>query len=206
MKTGGLVKQSLSDWEGKMTAVVFTRGCNLRCRYCHNPSLVLPELYYRASDIGETEILTFLKSRKEWLDGVVISGGEPTIQSGLLCFIKRINDLGIPVKLDTNGTRPRLLHQLITEKRVDTVAMDIKSDLSLYAYRKIDPTIRRSQLNRIRESVRILRSSEINRQFRMTVIPGVQTNEEIAAVKKLFTGENFRLQTFRPGDLVKNYV
>lgn len=206
MKIGGWESQSLSDWDGKIVAVIFTQGCNLRCRYCHNPSLVLPELFHRTPAISETDILTFLKKRKGWLDGVVITGGEPTLQPDLTCFIKKINALDLPVKLDTNGTQPVLLRKLIADKRIHAVAMDIKTELSLCAYRKIDPAIRLSRLNRIRESVRIIRQSGIAHRFRMTVIPGIQTEEEIFAAKEFFKEENLFFQTFRPGDLVKNYL
>lgn len=206
MKIGGLVRQSLIDWEGRITAVLFMRGCNFRCGYCHNPSLVLPALFPQAPDIPEAGILAFLESRKEWLEGVVVSGGEPTLQHDLPAFIEKINMLGISVKLDTNGTNPGMLKKLIDGKKIEAVAMDIKAGLSLSAYRKINAATTSAQLDNILTSVSLIRNSQIERQFRMTVMPGVHTSGEILAVKKMFTGENFKIQEFREGDTVKNYL
>ena len=131
MRIGAFLKQSLIDWEGRVSAVIFTKGCNFRCGYCHNPYLVLPELLRQTQDIEEHEVLDFLDRRKNWLDGVVISGGEPTLHEDLIPFIQKIKALGLPVKLDTNGSHPEVLEQLIGGKWIDAVAMDIKSALSL---------------------------------------------------------------------------
>src|SRR5690606_17068862 len=125
------------DWDGKLCAVVFTRGCNFRCGYCHNPSLVLPELFSPIDDISESELFSYLNSRRNWLDGVVITGGEPTLHLDLKDFIQKIRQLGFAVKLDTNGTNPRLLQELIQDKLIDLVAMDVKSILNQSEYEKV---------------------------------------------------------------------
>lgn len=206
MRIGGFVKQSLIDWEGRVTAVVFTKGCNFRCGYCHNPSLVLPELLRQTQDIGEEEILDFLNKRKNWLDGIVISGGEPTLHEDLIPFIQKIKDLGLAVKLDTNGSHPEVLEQLIAGKWIDAVAMDIKSSLSLPCYQRINYTMTASLLEKVRESVRLIKDSGLEYQFRTTVIPRVQTAEEIQVLKKEFSDSHYVLQEFRDGDILEKHL
>ena len=205
MRIGGLIKQSLIDWEGRVTAVIFTQGCNFRCGYCHNPSLVLPELFSQNQKWTETELFSFLSKRQQWLDGIVISGGEPTLQPDLLPFIREIKRLGFAIKLDTNGTHPVLLRELITGNWIDAVAMDIKSALTLTAYQKISPNMTSGLLKKIQESIRTIRASGIEYLFRTTVIPGLQTEEELAAIKEEFKKDPFLLQEFRNGDILKNY-
>ena len=116
MRIASLQKQSFIDWEGKTAAVIFTKGCNFRCGYCHNPSLVLPHLLDRTPDLSEKEIMGYLLSRKNWLDGVVITGGEPTIQPDLPTFMAAVKEAGFAIKLDTNGTNPDMLNELIKNK------------------------------------------------------------------------------------------
>lgn len=206
MRIGGLIKQSLIDWEGRVTAVIFTQECNFRCGYCHNPSLVLPELFTKNQKWTEAELFSFLSKRRQWLDGVVISGGEPTLQPDLILFIQKIKKLGFDIKLDTNGSNPDLLRELIAEKRIDAIAMDVKSALNLTAYRKISPNISSELLDKIKESIRIIRASGIEHLFRTTVIPGLQTEKELENVKKEFEKDPFLLQEFRNGDILKNYL
>jgi len=131
MKIGGFQPFSLSDYPGCVSAIVFTQGCNFRCPFCHNSSLVLPECY--APLIPEEEILKILNERKGKLDGVVITGGEPTIQSDLIAFVKKIKDLGYKVKLDTNGSKPEVIEELISQKLIDYFALDIKSPWHKYS-------------------------------------------------------------------------
>lgn len=126
IRIGGLVKQSFVDWDGVLSAVVFTKGCNFRCSYCHNPALVVPALMRERPDVAESEVFDYLARRRGWLDGVVVTGGEPTLHAGLPAFLERVKALGYRVKLDTNGTNPEMLRQLIASGAVDFVAMDIK--------------------------------------------------------------------------------
>ena len=121
VKIGGVQKFSLLDYPDKISAIIFTAGCNFHCGYCHNP-----ELFSSHSELDEDKVLGFLQSRQGKLDGVVITGGEPTLHKSLPEFIKRIKTLGFLVKLDTNGTNPDMLQSLIDSKMVDYVAMDIK--------------------------------------------------------------------------------
>ncbi|MFR7708434.1 MAG: anaerobic ribonucleoside-triphosphate reductase activating protein [Alistipes inops] len=119
IRIGGLVKQSLVDWDGVLSAVVFTKGCNFRCGYCHNPALVVPALMRERPDVAESEVFDYLARRRGWLDGVVVTGGEPTLHAGLPAFLERVKALGYRVKLDTNGTNPEMLRQLIASGAVD---------------------------------------------------------------------------------------
>lgn len=130
MIIGGLTKLSTVDWPSKVAAVVFTRGCNFRCPWCHNKELVIPELY--VSEIPETKVLSYLFKRSRYLDGVVVTGGEPTVQEDLADFLKQIKDLGLPVKLDTNGSKPEVLKKLIKQRLVDALALDIKGPAANY--------------------------------------------------------------------------
>jgi len=204
MRIGGLTKQSFIDWEGKLTAVIFTKGCNFRCGYCHNPSLVLPELFHSTTDISEADVLLYLKSRIGWLDGVVVTGGEPTIQPDLKNFIQKIKQLGFAVKLDTNGTNPILLQQLIDEKLIDYVAMDIKSGLTQTEYEKVTDINSASLFAKVLKSVKILRSNIIPCQFRTTLLPGIHAEEAIQQLKNKMLGYDYVLQKFRDDFVVVN--
>lgn len=132
MLIGGLQKTSLIDFPGRISCVVFAQGCNFRCPFCHNPDLVLPADRARQSLLDETTVLAFLKKRRGLLDGVVISGGEPTLSRGLVSFCHKLRSLGYFVKLDTNGSRPDILEKLFEQNLVDYVAMDIKTSLDRY--------------------------------------------------------------------------
>lgn len=128
---GGIQKNSLIDYPGKISCVLFTSGCNFACPYCHNPDLAKNN---PALSLNETEIYAFLESRKGFLDGVVISGGEPTIHNDIKSVCKNIKTLGYPVKLDTNGSNPSVIENLIDEGLIDYIAMDIKTDPALYSF------------------------------------------------------------------------
>ena len=132
MLFGGLQKTTLVDYPGKVAATIFTTGCNFRCPYCHNPELVLPELIKKQPKITEKEILDFLKERQKLLEGICITGGEPAIQPDLIDFVKKVKDLGFLIKIDTNGSCPDVLNNLIEEKLIDYVAMDIKAPKEKY--------------------------------------------------------------------------
>lgn len=132
MRIGGLQKLTLLDYPGNVACTVFLSGCNLRCPYCHNTALVLPE-QSNAPGIPESEVFAFLEQRKGKLDGICITGGEPTLQPELPEFLEKICDLGYAIKLDTNGTNPRMLQGLLRDGILDYVAMDIKNSPQRYA-------------------------------------------------------------------------
>ena len=164
MIIGGISKFSLIDFPGKVAAVIFTLGCNFRCPFCHNPELVLPEQY--AAPLDEYDVWQFLEKRAQQLDGLVITGGEPTLHSDLEEFCRRAKELGYAVKLDTNGTSPKMLKSLLAAELLDYVAMDIKAQLPRYPeLTGVDVDIRA-----IQTSIGIIKSSGIRHQFRTTVV------------------------------------
>ncbi|MFA6240846.1 MAG: anaerobic ribonucleoside-triphosphate reductase activating protein [Candidatus Hydrogenedentales bacterium] len=189
MNIAGVEKCSLVDWPGKMAAVVFAPGCNLNCHYCHNRESLCgsPQLIDRDS------VLTLLEERRGFLDGVVISGGEPALQVGLPVFIDCVRDLGYPVKLDTNGTRPRVLESLLNSGRLSFVAMDIKAPRAKY-----DEVCGVSvDQEAIDDSIRAILRSGVAHEFRTTVLPRF-TEEDILEMAERVTGaERYVLQPCR---------
>ena len=195
MTIGGIQKFSTVDYPGYTVASIFTIGCNMRCGYCHNPELVVPEQY--AGAIPEEEIFEFLEKRRGLLDGVAISGGEPTMQEDLSDFIRRCKKMGFLVKLDTNGTNPGVLRELLQENLVDFVAMDIKGPLEKYsqiAARPID-------IDAILESIDLIRT--VPHEFRTTIVRGQLVPEDFESIGQLVHGaDRFALQYFVPGTTV----
>lgn len=190
MKIGGLQKFTLIDYPGKIACIVFTMGCNFRCPYCHNRELVEET----AKEIPSQDLFDFLQKRKGQLEGAEITGGEPTIQSGLPKFLKRIKEIGYSTKLDTNGSVPEILQRLLEENLVDYIAMDVKASLENYgkaAGVEVDP-------EKIRRSIEIVKSAE-DYEFRTTVVPGIVDGEGIKKIAEEIEGaERFYLQQFRP--------
>jgi pyruvate formate lyase activating enzyme len=193
----GLEKNSLIDYPGKVSAVVFLAGCNFRCPFCHNRELVLePE---GMESIPEAEVLQLLKERKKWLDGVVVSGGEPTLHKGLPGFLGKIKGLGYPVKLDTNGTNPQMLKEVMDKGLVDYIAMDLKAPLEKYE----KSTGVKAGTEKISESIKIIISSGIGHEFRSTVLPALHTKEDVQEMARMVEGgRKFYLQQFRPKNTV----
>ena len=188
---GGLQKLTLIDFPGKLAATIFLNGCNFRCPFCYNPNLVLPE---KISSLNEEEIFSFLNRRKGILDGVVICGGEPTIHRDLNQIVKRIKEMGFAVKLDTNGSEPEILNDLIYQGLLDYVAMDIKAPKEKYgilAGQGID-------LAKIQESIDILKEGKTDYEFRTTVIPLLLEKEDILSIVQwIRPAKRYFLQQFR---------
>lgn len=159
---GGLQKVTLLDFPGKVACTVFLTGCNLRCPYCHNPELVLPQDSKKY--ISEGELFKFLVSRKGKLDGVCITGGEPTVHPELPFLIRRIRDMGFLIKLDSNGTLPEMLEHLLREELLDYVAMDIKNAPSRYT-----ETCGADVIANVKKSAALLKNGNIDYEFRTTV-------------------------------------
>lgn len=162
MRIGGLQKFSFIDFPNKTAAIVFTQGCNFKCSYCHNPELVYPDMYQLP--IPEEQVFAFLESRKNQLDAVVITGGEPTLQSDLIEFIKKVKAMGFLVKLDTNGSNPKVLEQIINQKLVDFIAMDIKAPFDKYNLVCCVPI----NIENIKTSIDLIKNSGIDFLFRTT--------------------------------------
>ena len=182
MQIGGIQKNSLIDYPSKISCVVFTSGCNFDCPYCHNPELVKRTAGSPLLDVEE--IVWFLKKRKSFLDGVVISGGEPTLQKELFDFCRQVKSIGYPVKLDTNGSKPRAIEQLIEEHLIDYIAMDVKTDPSRYASlitNKIDTAA-------ICSSIRVIKESGIAHEFRTTCVKSIVNEADIHAIGRLIQG------------------
>ncbi len=193
MRIGGWVKFSLIDYPGEMAAVIFTQGCNYRCAYCHNADLVLPEQYTQC--IPEAEVLGFLKERQGKLNALVVSGGEPTLQPGLLPFLQKVKALGYFVKLDTNGSRPKVLKALLAAELVDYIAMDIKAPVSKYDF----VTGISTNVVAVKESIDLISRSEKPHVFRTTVVRSMLSFNDIRDISRMVPeGSRFILQEFVP--------
>lgn len=183
---GGFLKQSFSDYPGKIAAVLFTRGCNFRCVYCHNPELVLPDLLQRSKPLEVKRVLAWLSSNSSLLDAVVITGGEPTMHPSLPEFIRQIKLLGLEVKLDTNGTNPQMLEMLMGHKLVDYVAMDIKSVLDYPKYASVcGERFTETMLGNIKRSLALLHEVVIDCEIRTTLLGSHHTEKDIAELVRL---------------------
>lgn len=194
MLIGGLQKLSLIDYPGKLAATVFTVGCNFHCPFCHNSDLVLPEKIKNHPLIAEKDFFKFLKTKKGLLEGVCITGGEPTIHNDLADFIAEIKELGFLVKLDTNGSNPNVLKDLIKNDMVDYLAMDIKAPLKKY------PQLAKSKINlkNIDESAGVVRGAP-DYEFRTTVVPSIINKEGLLAIAHwLQDSRKYFLQQFVP--------
>lgn len=195
----GLQKISLIDYPGKVCSVIFLSKCNFRCGYCHNPELVfdidLPE-------IKEDEVMKFLDERKGFIDGVCITGGEPTLHKNLPELIKKIKDKGLKVKLDTNGSSPKMLQDLIEKKIVDFVSMDVKNVFEKYE----ETTGSKTSPKMIKESINIIILSGIEHEFRTTVLPKFHEKEDIVRIAKdyLQNAKKYVLQQFVPSEKMLN--
>lgn len=198
MIISGIQKFTLLDFPGKIACILFTGGCNYRCGFCHNPEFVLPEQLATLSKnfIPEETALNFLKKRMGLLDGVVISGGEPTIMPDLERFIGKVRNLGFAVKLDTNGNRPEVLRSLIEKGLVDYVAMDFKT--SLPDYRALVGS--GADEIRLRESIELLKQGAVEYEFRTTLIREVHTPKILEMMRETLSGaKRLYLQAFRSG-------
>lgn len=198
MQISAVQQFSLLDFPEKTSCIVFTPGCNFRCGYCHNPEFVLPEELkkLKGSFIDEASFFRFLDGRIGLLDGVVITGGEPTIQHDLSQFIEKVKARGFLVKLDTNGSHPMLLDQLIRNGMLDYVAMDVKSSLAGY------PSLvgNRVSPEKIKESIDILKQGNVPYEFRSTLIKECHPEAVLTDMANLLAGaDTLYLQSFRSG-------
>lgn len=186
MIIGGFQKLTLIDYPGKLATTVFTVGCSFRCPFCHNPELVVETKNFASMQGSRTEkdFFEFLKKRKDKLQGVCITGGEPTIQADIIEFIKKIKKMGFLVKLDTNGSRPDVLKKIIDLKLVDYIAMDIKNQIKRYS----ETTGIKIDEERIKLSVDLIMNSKIPYEFRTTVVPGIHTQKDFLEIAKWIKG------------------
>jgi len=195
MEIRGHQKSSFIDYPNKIATVFFTGGCNFRCGYCHNSTLVRNE----DEVINEEYIFQYLEKRKKLIDAVCISGGEATLHSGLYDFIKQVKAMGYLVKLDTNGTNSAMVKKLLDEGLLDYIAMDIKASFSKYS----DVVKTRTDINEIKESIELIKNSQIAYEFRTTICKELLEPEDILNIARELEGSNrYVLQNFRDGDTV----
>lgn len=188
MIIGGFQKFSLLDYPGKISSIIFTQGCNFNCVYCHNKELIRPKEHNNI--ITPEQILAFLKERKDKLDAVVITGGEPTLQPDLIDFMKKIKKLGLLIKLDTNGYKPEVIQKAIEAKVVDYIAMDVKAPLDKYwlvTNVVVHP-------GKIEESISIIKNSGIRHEFRTTVLKSLLSNSDLKQIKNLVGSSQLFIQ------------
>ncbi len=194
----GLQKLTLLDYPGHLACTVFTGGCNFRCPFCHNASLVLGR---NGEEYSADDIFEFLKKRQGTLEGVAITGGEPLLQADIVDFIKKIKDMGFKVKLDTNGSFPEKLRELVSLGLVDYVAVDIKNSLNKYS-----ETVGRLgyDTERVCESIEVLMNSDVDYEFRTTVVSELHSPQDIEDIGRLIAGaRRWYLQNFvDSGDLI----
>ena len=196
MRIAGLQAVTLLDFPGKVACTIFTQACNFRCHYCHNPELVLPEKFGDVEILQEKDFFDFLKKRENFLEGVCITGGEPTMQSDLYDFIKKLRKMGLAVKLDTNGTDPELLAKLLDEELLDYVAMDIKQCPEKYE-EVVNVSV---DIEKIKASVDLLKNSNIDYEFRTTVMSPLISEEDIYQMAEWLEGAKaYNLQWARTG-------
>lgn len=187
---GGFEKMSLLDYEGKITCTLFLNGCNFRCPWCHNSSLI----NFEGEKLNLSEFFSYLGKRKNILEAVCISGGEPTLNPNLKDIIINIKKLGYLVKLDTNGTNPDIIKDLLNNNLINYVAMDIKNDELNYP---ITIGLEKINFNNIKESINIIMNSNIDYEFRTTLVKELHTEESIKNIKELIKGANkYYLQKF----------
>ncbi len=198
----GLQKTTLLDYPGKIASTIFTGGCNFRCPYCHNRDLVFPPK--DALSYSEDEIFEHLNSKKRVLDGVCITGGEPTLHKDLPEFISKIKELGLLVKLDSNGTNPAMLKNLIDEKLVDYIAMDIKQSKEKYNDIACMPVF---NLAPIEESVELLKEGRVEYEFRTTIMKECHNASDMESIGKWLKGASaYYLQSYKESEQVINPV
>ncbi len=196
MKIGGLNKLTAQDYPEHLACIIFTKGCNFNCSYCYNRDLV----DNKAETIDEDYVMTYLYKRRKLLDGVVISGGEPTIWDDLIPFIKKVKELKLDIKLDTNGYNPAMLKELIDNNLVDYIAMDIKAIPDKY----MEVINKKIDFDKILESIDLIKKSNIKYEFRTTIMKDVHDKNDIIKILKLIGDSKLYLQNFQCTDVVKD--
>ena len=196
MKIAGYEKLSLQDFPNQISCIIFTQGCNIRCPFCQNSTLIPMD---SNNLISEKEIFNYLNLRKNIISGVTISGGEPTLQPDLENFIDKVKDLKLKVKLDTNGLNTKLLEKLIENQKIDYVAMDIKNSLNKYS---LTSGVAKINMQNILNSIELLKKGEVDYEFRTTIINEFHTLQDIIEIIKLVGNSKYYLQNFKNSEYV----
>jgi len=192
-----MIETSLIDWEGKIVSTLYLPLCNFRCPFCYNCDLILyPENF---PNISQRKINNFLLERKDFIDGICMSGGEPTLYPDLPAYFKEIKDKGFLIKLDTNGTNPKLLKNLLDFSLVDYIALDIKSSLDFDNYSKAAGIRDKILLEKVKDSIGLIMNSKVDYEFRTTVVPLLHSEEIIMEIARYISGaKKYVLQNFSP--------
>lgn len=194
MIIAGLQKLTLVDYPEKLACTIFLAGCNFRCPWCYNPELVLPEKIKDNSQITKKDFFDFLKFRINLLDGVVICGGEPTLNKDLPIFCKKIKKMGYAIKLDTNGSNPEMISNLVDEKLIDYIAMDVKAPKEKYK----EATGAKIDIKQIQKSIDILKKGGVDYEFRTTMIPKLLSKKDIVEIVQwIGPARKYCLQNFQ---------
>ncbi len=196
MKIAGYEKLSLQDFPNQISCIIFTQGCNIRCPFCQNSTLIPMDA---KNLISEDEIFDYLNLRKNIISGVTISGGEPTLQPDLENFIDKVKDLKLKVKLDTNGLNTKLLEKLIENQKIDYVAMDIKNSLNKYG---LTSGVAKINMQNILNSIELLKKGKVDYEFRTTIINEFHTLQDIIEIIKLVGNSKYYLQNFKNSEYV----
>lgn len=197
MLISGVQKLSLLDYPDHPACVVFTAGCNFRCGYCHNPEFVLPQMLREIKDsfIPEEAFFSFLEKRKKKLEGVVVTGGEPTIHPDLISFLTKVKNQKFLIKLDTNGNNPRAIKEALNKNSTDYIAMDVKT--SLGGYKKL--VGHRADESNLVKSIKLIKNEAPDYEFRLTLIKEIHTEPILQSMAQSLSGaKKVFLQTFRP--------
>lgn len=198
MQIAGFLKTSLIEWSGKITSVIFAPGCNFRCPFCHNADLIDPEKIKKIPLFSEKAILTDLEGRKKWIDAVVVTGGEPTLQKDLPQFLSALRKMDFLTLVHTNGANPEAVENLIKKKLVDFWAMDIKGDFENYSQFAGVAV----EIDKIKRTLRLISKSGLGFELRTTVVPGLHSLENLTKLAKelrtLTLSPRWALQQFRP--------
>jgi pyruvate formate lyase activating enzyme len=195
MEIKGVIDLSFVDWDGKISSVFFLPSCNFRCPFCHNVALVLHPETEETTPFERVE--DYLKKQKTWIDGVCITGGEPALHSDLPNLCSKLKEMGFLVKLDTNGSNPMMVRALIEKGLVDYVAMDIKAPLTVEKYSKVIGVNAEKLLKNVKETVKLLLESNIDYEFRTTVVPALHEEKDVEEICRSIKGcKKYVLQKF----------
>ena len=193
----GFIKSSLLDWDGKIVSTLYVPHCNMRCPFCHNRSFILTPDDHPSVEINE--ILDFYKERKNFLDGICLTGGEPCLYDDLVEVLKPFKEAGALIKLDSNGTSPEKIRELVDAKLIDYIAMDIKNALEFEKYKKASSLKSEVLFENVKESINYIKNCKLPYEFRTTVVPTIHEKQDIIDIAKFIKGaEKYALQNFQP--------
>jgi len=197
MRIGGVVKQNTGEYPEGNAAVIYVKGCNFRCSFCRSLVLTQTDMLDRTTDLSQQVIFDFLRLNKNNISGVVITGGEPTLQNTLPSFLMKIKGMGLKIKLKTNGTNSEMLENIVRLGLVDYVIMDVKAALNSEAYEKITGVVNDELIDNVFKSILLIKNSGIKHEFFTIVLPGIHSKEEIKELESTLEGSKYTLQKIK---------